>query len=109
MAKFKSPANTNLFRDTLPWTVRHKADHSDIEAYITETDKWEVIATITSSAKFTHTELSDFLVRVVNQYEPMRGMLREAHAAFTIAIDEGWHSTAELAADKFIGKVQNMI
>ena len=99
----------NPLCDTLPWTVQHKSDHSDIEAYIAESDEWETIATITSSTNFTHIELSDFLIRAVNQYQPMRDVLREARTAFEIAFEEGWHFTAEQSAEKAVERIKEVL
>ena len=48
-----------------PWEVQHHPEYSEIEAYITRTGQWQIIATIKCE---NHVMISDMIVTVFNRY-----------------------------------------
>lgn len=70
----------------LPWSCKHQADHSEIEAYVAARGEWETIAVIREAAGVDAEVLSGFIVRVVNNYERNRDLIVQMALALELCI-----------------------
>lgn len=48
-----------------PWDFQHQPDHSEIEAYVEITGKWEIIADIKG---INHVAIAEFIVTLANEH-----------------------------------------
>lgn len=60
---------------TLPWEVQHHPYHSEIEAFIEKTGRWEIIATIKCE---NHIAIANTIRNAVNKYTQTRDAANDA-------------------------------
>ncbi len=48
-----------------PWDFQHHPDHSEVEAYVEITGKWEIIADIKG---INHVAIAEFIVALANEH-----------------------------------------
>ena len=65
------------------WEVQHQPDHSEIEAYVEASGKWEIIADIKG---VDHVALAGFIVQIVNRQSEIQNTINELTSALEFCL-----------------------
>jgi hypothetical protein len=69
-----------------PWSVKHFADRSEIEAYVLGTGSWKSIAEVKQAVGVEASNVADFIVRAVNEFEGNQQLIKDMIAALETCI-----------------------
>ena len=70
-----------------PWSTKHEATRSTIEAYVEITGDWETVAEVNDDAGIDAEATANFIARVVNEHEKQKELISQMVAALELCLE----------------------